>query len=427
MPKSSLVGTTRIELGINKITIVNGALSRTQTVFHHPPKNSIADITINWGRQSFFEAPRKRTATVRLLPSPEWSIRRMLLELPMQTLRVIMDGLTDDSTGEGNNIVFEGNIDSLQISEQAGNQIMELSCTETFGQSSTVPDLDKEIPWPSTERLGLSDVYNRVRTVDQSIASIVRQTWEPSYYFRPHGLNTGYVTLQQAMESLAAWYPAGHPSWSPDHKILRSTWSGSINTLTFSPLRYVATIINGNVVSDTGDIHTDVRDWPRRWAFMQRGTRIATSNEQVFQRYNWERGITEITSDKNIALDLTSLTDFNGRIFTPTIAAIKSQVTSARRFQLRNKWVPDTLRFLWQPWETSQWKIRIPDDPVAKWLGIQPDFVIIGGTLKITDDDVIHDIACLWTNEWKPSDPKPSWETMINIWGTYTDEWSKHQ
>lgn len=429
MDRSTLAATARVEIGINTITArttsTGTVYERARAVSSYPQDSVIADISITWGRQGLFEPPRARTARITVLPTEEWTIRRMLMEWPMQTMRIHLDGMTNALPGYTGSLIFEGNIDALHVIDIGGDTGVEVSCTETFGLSSSVPFTDMTIPYPVTEEATAADLANKLAVYAPEVITAIPRTWPDQVRF--HSPDSDNPSIRTVMETLAAWTPLSFPSWSPDHKELRSTWSGAISSPFFEPLTHLTIINDGDVITDDDDITTDVRDWPQGWEFAQGDRVLARSVDSAMQRYRWHRGAEVVRSSKTIALDTKDIALPNELVFVPTIAAMKAQITSARRFRFRHKVLPYTSVALWSTWEDNRRRIRLPDDPVAAMLGITPDFVPIGGTIRITGDDVIHDVSCLWVEEWKPNPARPTWTTMERLWGTYTEEWSNHQ
>lgn len=414
---STLADSFELQLGIKRYLTTTSIGGVTWTWVR---RQAVEGVAIRWGRDSILDSPKQRTATITILEDRNFSMREMLDTLPNQMLRLKLNKLSYP-------VIFEGIIDTIKPFIHGSKQGITVSATESFFTSfsdtrlSTIAEPSDGNPFlravsPNYAMTWLTTMRNYVP------ASTFLRTWPSgsSYFPQPEAQK---LTVKQIIEAVAAWHPLTYPSWSPDHKQIRSTWAGDF-VFGLQPLHQIIDVPAAKViVSD--DVEIDVRTYPKSWTYQQGSAPIGSVSEPEFYRQSWPRGQTNVVSDHLLNFNPDYVTGWINDVIKPGVDALKAQVTSPRKFRFSHNLIGKTDDVFWFPWERNVQQIRITKEPYAELMGIDPVFVPIGGTLKITAADVTHDVHCAWARNRPATNARKTWGQLTSLWSRYTQDWSE--
>lgn len=388
---STLADSFELQLGINSYLTTTSIRTLTWTWVR---RQAVEGVTIRWGRDSILDSPKQRTATITILDDINFSMPEMLDTLPNQMLRLKLNTLSYP-------VIFEGIIDTVAPFIHGSKKGITVSATESFFTSFS----DTRLNTIGEESDG--NPFLRAVSPDYTLswltsmrsylpASTFLRTWPSGCTFLPQP-DAKTLIVKEISEAIAAWHPLTYPSWSPDHKQIRSTWAGDF-VFGLQPLHNIIDVAASKViVSD--DVEIDVRTYPKSWTIQQGSASIAKVAEPEFYRQSWPRGQTHVKSDHLLNVNPNTVSGFVNDVMKPGVDALKAQVTSPRKFRFSHNLIGKTDDVFWFPWERNAQQIRITKEPYAELMGIDPVFVPIGGTLKITADDVTHDVNCVWARK----------------------------
>lgn len=195
-----------VSLTVKDLTIEIAVNHDRKTTLKYTHNLVVDDVTINWGRQSLFAAPRKRSATITVRFDQSWG--RSYWE-PLLRARLIIK--------RGSDSLFVGFIDTIAprlINQKSNRWLLALTAVEAHGwRENLAGKMTTRAAWP-----GLLE--SSIKLQSKAVKPYVVERLNQEVRFNPPPTAT-QITYLDAWGAIVATRPLTFPIWNADYSVVQ--------------------------------------------------------------------------------------------------------------------------------------------------------------------------------------------------------------